>query len=224
DGANSLFNRNTRKQEIVWCRQHLVERLDSSYDPNQVLMFFGSEYAPGAYAWIIPKGEDMANVGIGVRREYLAPNTSPRTIIKNLWKHPVAKPVLKGGKIVSSVSASVPVGLPPISAVQDQVAFVGDSASQVISHVGAGIPTAMVAGREAARAIAAHLTEKQPLLVYDRAWRSQLLQTMKASYKLRRIWDRISASDSRMQWYLRRLSKKDLDCVVHGKIPLKLRY
>jgi flavin-dependent dehydrogenase len=187
-------------------------------------MFFGSEYAPGAYAWIIPKGEDMANVGIGVRREYLAPNTSPRTIIKNLWKHPVAKPVLKGGKIVSSVSASVPVGLPPISAVQDQVAFVGDSASQVISHVGAGIPTAMVAGREAARAIAAHLTEKQPLLVYDRAWRSQLLQTMKASYKLRRIWDRISASDSRMQWYLRRLSKKDLDCVVHGKIPLKLRY
>ncbi|MFW9916322.1 MAG: geranylgeranyl reductase family protein [Candidatus Thorarchaeota archaeon] len=223
DGVNSLFNRNLRDQQIVWCRQHQVERLDCSYDPSHVLMFFGSQYAPGAYGWIIPKGEDMANVGIGVRREYLTPNTSPRTIIENLWKHPVAKKVLEGSKIVSSISASVPVGLPPVSAVKDHILFVGDSASQVISHVGAGIPPAMVAGREAARAIVAHLSENQPLLTYDHEWRSQLLDTMKASYKLRRIWDRISATDSRMQWYLRRLSKKDLDSVVHGRIPLKLR-
>lgn len=223
DGVNSLFCRDQRHQEIVWCRQHVVEGLSSVYDPKNVLMFFGANYAPGAYAWIIPKSNDAANVGLGVRREYLAPNNTPKTIIDNLWKHPLAKQVLEGGRIISSVSASVPVGLPSRFTVKDRVIYVGDSASQVISHVGAGIPPAMVAGREAAKAIIAHLRNDEPLQAYEQAWRKQLLSPMKKSYQLRRIWDKISATDSRMQWYLRRLNERDLESVVHVKVPLKLR-
>ncbi|MFX0115063.1 MAG: hypothetical protein ACFFB3_10995 [Candidatus Hodarchaeota archaeon] len=223
DGVNSLFSRNQEHREIVWCRQHVVENLGASYDPSKVLMFFGSRYAPGAYAWIIPKTKEIANVGLGVRRQYLNSNNSPKSILENLWKHPFAKEVLEGSRIVSSVSASVPVGLPLKSTVQSQVLFVGDSASQIISHVGAGIPPAMVAGREAAKAITSHLISNKPLQAYDHAWRKKLLSVMKASYKLRQIWDRISATDSRMQWYLKRLNKGDLESVVHVEVPLKLR-
>lgn len=223
DGVNSLFSRDQQHQEIVWCRQHVVEGLGSNFDPSNVLMFFGTDYAPGAYAWIIPKSNEAANVGLGVRREYLPPNTTPKTIIDNLWKHPLAKQVLEGGRIISSVSASVPVGLPSKSTAKDRVIFVGDSASQIISHVGAGIPPAMVAGREAAKAILAHLRNDEPLQAYDQAWRRQLLSPMKTSYRLRRIWDKISATDSRLQWYLKRLNARDLESVVHVKVPLKLR-
>ncbi|MFX0117447.1 MAG: hypothetical protein ACFFB3_23070 [Candidatus Hodarchaeota archaeon] len=223
DGVNSLFSRDQKPQEIVWCRQHVVESLSSSYDPSNVLMFFGANYAPGAYAWIIPKTNETANVGLGVRREYLAPNTSPKTIINNLWNHPLAKQVLEGSQINSSVSASVPVGMPLQSTVKDRVIFVGDSASQVISHVGAGIPPAMVAGREAANAIVSHIVNGEPLQAYDHEWRKQLLPVMKASYKLRRIWDKLSSTNSRIQWYLRRLKKKDLESVVYAEIPFKLK-
>jgi digeranylgeranylglycerophospholipid reductase len=223
DGVNSLFSRKQEQREIAWCRQHIVENLGASYDPNNVLMFFGSQYAPGAYAWIIPKTKEMANVGLGVRRQYLNPNNTPKAILENLWKHPVAKEVLGGSQIVSSVSASVPVGLPLKSTVQNRVLFVGDSASQIISHVGAGIPPAMVTGRDAAKAIASYLTTNEPLQAYDQAWRKKLLSVMKTSYKLRQIWDKISSTDSRMQWYLKRLSKGDLESVVHVEVPLKLR-
>ncbi|MHA2233273.1 MAG: hypothetical protein ACXAB4_12380, partial [Candidatus Hodarchaeales archaeon] len=45
DGVNSLFCRDRGHWEIVWCRQHVVEGLSSAYDPKNVLMFFGADYA-----------------------------------------------------------------------------------------------------------------------------------------------------------------------------------
>ncbi len=33
-------------------------------------MYFGTEFAPGGYGWIIPKGNRTANVGIGIRTSY----------------------------------------------------------------------------------------------------------------------------------------------------------
>jgi len=37
-----------------------------SVDPNFVSCYLGEEVAPGGYAWVFPKGSDVANVGLGV--------------------------------------------------------------------------------------------------------------------------------------------------------------
>ncbi|RDD53280.1 MAG: hypothetical protein BA066_05290, partial [Candidatus Korarchaeota archaeon NZ13-K] len=36
-------------------------------DPSEMKLFFDEELAPGAYAWIIPRGSSRANVGLGIR-------------------------------------------------------------------------------------------------------------------------------------------------------------
>ena len=52
-----------------WLMQILIHRLRE--------MYFSARYAPGGYAWIIPLGQDIANVGVGVRASYLAGQKIP---------------------------------------------------------------------------------------------------------------------------------------------------
>jgi len=41
-----------------------------SVDQSVTEMYMGTQFAPGGYGWIIPKGNDSANVGIGIRTSY----------------------------------------------------------------------------------------------------------------------------------------------------------
>ena len=45
--------------------------VDVDIDAEAAEMYFSARFAPGGYAWIIPLGEDAANVGVGVRASYL---------------------------------------------------------------------------------------------------------------------------------------------------------
>lgn len=51
--------------EIFICAQNTVSSVE--VDPHFVEFHFGSRIAPGGYAWVFPKGEYKANVGVGIR-------------------------------------------------------------------------------------------------------------------------------------------------------------
>ena len=104
-------------------------------------MYFGKSYSPGAYAWIIPKGNYSANIGTGVRLTHRTEETM-KQIMNNLFSHPHAGEFLAGARASNKMGKPVPVGLPPEKLVRRNVVGIGDTVNQVISAVGAGIPPA----------------------------------------------------------------------------------
>ncbi len=70
DGVESKIGRKAgiiktlKLNEVESCAQYLMTGLD--IDENYTYFYLGREIAPGGYAWIFPKGNSSANVGIGV--------------------------------------------------------------------------------------------------------------------------------------------------------------
>ncbi|MFX0212147.1 MAG: geranylgeranyl reductase family protein, partial [Candidatus Hodarchaeota archaeon] len=175
-------------KHFVIVKQHLMTEIENEFDSTDVQMFFGEKYAPGAYAWIIPKSRDTANVGAGVRLPMLKKDMTVSKALSNLINiHPTASQILKNAHIKHTIAGIVPVGPPFQKTVElkTKTLIVGDAACQVVSSVGGGIPPSMVAGSIAASSIIRFLAEKAPLSDYQTEWRVQMLKMFKSAYKLR---------------------------------------
>ncbi len=220
-----LANKRPDKHFVI-VKQHLMTEIENEYDSTDVKMFFGEKYAPGAYAWIIPKSRNTANVGAGVRLPMLKNDMNVSKALSNLINiHPIASQILKNAHIGQTIAGIVPVGLPFQETVElkTKTLLVGDAACQVVSSVGGGIPPSMVAGSIAASSIIRFFREKVPLSDYQSKWQVQMLKMFKSAYKLRQFFDIISGGgDRRVQWYMNRLSSSDINSVVHCIVPWRV--
>jgi len=234
DGARSHVARWANLEEkrssehFVFVKQHVMTNIESSeFNPLDIQMIFGREYAPGAYAWIIPKGSNSANVGVGVRSPVAKGRMTVSNALDNLLsKHPFVSRIMKDAVIDSTIGGLVPVGLPYQQTVDvpSSTILIGDAACQVVSSVGGGIPPSMVAGSIAANEIYSHLIQNTSLRTYESKWREQLLPMFTRAYKIRHLFDQICyGSDRRVQWYLNKLSSSDIGAVVHCKVPWKVK-
>ncbi|MFW9994557.1 MAG: FAD-dependent monooxygenase [Candidatus Odinarchaeota archaeon] len=227
EGYHSVINREvnllTERQKtdfVLTTGFQTVEGLQKN--PEEVYMYFGKSYSPGAYAWIIPKGNNVANIGTGVRLTHRTDETM-KQIMNNLFSHPHAKKFLEGAKTTNKMGKPVPVGLPPERLRVGNVVGIGDTVNQVISAVGAGIPTAQVASDLLSKAIVRDLNGTGSLREYEIAAEKYLNPAIRRSWKLRRIFDRISDTDSRFKKYFRLLSGNDMQNVVQARLNLKLK-
>jgi len=234
DGVRSRVARWTNLVEkrspehFVFVKQHVMTNIVSSdYNPSDIQMIFGREYAPGAYAWIIPKGKNSANVGVGIRTPVAKGRMTVSKALDNLLtKHPYVSSIMKNAVVKSTIGGLVPVGLPYQKTVDvpSSTLLIGDAACQVVSSVGGGIPPSMVAGSIAANTIHSHLTQNNSLLSYEIIWREQLYAMFNRAYKIRHLFDQICyGSDRRVQWYLNKLRSSDVGSVVHCKVPWKVK-
>ncbi len=215
-------------EHFVFVKQHVLTNIESSdYNPLDIQMLFGREYAPGAYAWIIPKSNSSANVGVGIRTPVAKRKMTVSKALDNLLtKHPYVSRIMKKAVINSTIGGLVPVGSKKKKTVDvsSSTLLIGDAACQVVSSVGGGIPPSMVASSLAANAIHSHLTQNTSLLTYEKEWRNQLFAMFNRAYKIRRLFDQICyGSDRRVQWYLNKLRSSDVGSVVHCKVPWKVK-
>jgi digeranylgeranylglycerophospholipid reductase len=208
-------------------KQHLMKNV--KLDPSVVEMYLGQKYAPGAYSWIIPRGKNEANVGIGYRRDYIqSGDTMTQVLDRFINEHPIAKHRLENATIESTITGIVPVTKPaeyPGDTVRGRVMLVGDSARQVIAFVGAGIPPSIITGTLAGRIANDHIKHGTPLIQYEIEWKKQLLGAFKNGYWLKALWDRLLGmrDERKIEWFFNRLSDKDLTTIFRNKIPLKLK-
>ncbi len=63
-------------QDLGVCVQYYMT--DIELDPGCIEFYFGSRWAPGGYAWVFPKGEREANVGLGTCIQRPEPATDDR--------------------------------------------------------------------------------------------------------------------------------------------------
>ena len=64
------FGIDTTNKLIDICSGAQFEMANVKTNENMIEFFFGRKIAPGGYVWIFPKGDGVANVGIGVRKPW----------------------------------------------------------------------------------------------------------------------------------------------------------
>lgn len=208
DGAYSLVARRAglplSKSPLDYGVGFQYEMVGVDHDPDYVDMYIGEDVAPGSYAWIIPKGPDVANVGTGVRVPFVKKGLSVRDYQRNfVEKHPVASPKLRRAKPTAVKAGCIPVGGPIEEMVAGNVLAVGDAGGHTIPTVGGGIPTGLVIGSIAGRVVASHVLEGGSLSVFDGAWRAEMGETIENSLRIRRMSDVAFRNAKMMDWVTR---------------------
>ncbi|HNX01681.1 MAG TPA: geranylgeranyl reductase family protein, partial [Candidatus Cloacimonadota bacterium] len=174
------------------CAQYLLEDIDINQDRCEI--HFGNEVAPGGYAWVFPKSDRSANVGVGI----CAARKNVKTA-RDYLEDFVAR-CYPSGRITAFIAGGVPVAKSLSSLVNDNVLLVGDAARQTNPLTGGGIEYSMQAGKMAGNAIAAAMQNgdfnRESLLSYQKAWETRFKKIQDIAYVLKsKLY---SATDIRM--------------------------
>jgi len=169
-------------RDTMACAQYLLAGIE--IDPTCCYYYVGQGVAPGGYAWVFPKGEGKANVGLGVQADLAADSA-----LNYLTRFIESQPRLAQGSPVTLVVGGVPAGPPLPRLVASGLMLVGDAARQVDPLTGGGIANAMMAGRlaaeVAAQAIAAGDTSAEALARYEERWMASRGRKMARNYRLK---------------------------------------
>jgi digeranylgeranylglycerophospholipid reductase len=140
---------------------------------NNCIEFYFGSVAPGGYAWIFPKGDDIANVGLGV----LTTNTD-KTAYEYLLEFVKNCPATQNAQPVELNIGGDPVGGMPKKLVTDNLMVVGDAAGQVNPLTGGGIISGMtggmIAGKVAAEAVNEGDLSEKKLKEYETTCRAEI--------------------------------------------------
>src|SRR5690349_12273447 len=188
DGVEAMVGRwaglDTRvpARDMESCAQYVVQGIP--FDPDAIYLQFGDRIAPGGYAWLFPKGECVANVGLGIvalksggrnARQYLDEWVGRR------WPQGARTSYTVGGVIVHTTIRQT---------YTDGVLVAGDAAHMINPLSGGGIVNAMKAGRlagcVAAAAIRSGDTSAGRLAAYHAEWMALLGDDHLKYYRLKR--------------------------------------
>ncbi|HJQ93337.1 MAG TPA: NAD(P)/FAD-dependent oxidoreductase, partial [Candidatus Thermoplasmatota archaeon] len=122
---------------------------------NWLHLYFGEDVAPKGYAWIFPKGENVANVGIGIlAKESEWGNRAQDYLDRWIERNPQ---LFQKASITEINGSGIPVSSRVPEPVGDGVMLVGDAAQLVNPIHGGGIIIAMraalIAGRVGGEAL-----------------------------------------------------------------------
>jgi digeranylgeranylglycerophospholipid reductase len=109
---------------------------------DRVEVYLTQKDAPGLFAWIIPRQDGSAKVG-------LATNTgNPLSHLKNFWtSHPIARKKLASCTITKTSFHMIPLGGPIPKTYANRFLAVGDVASQVKPTTGGGVIMGLTCAR-----------------------------------------------------------------------------
>jgi digeranylgeranylglycerophospholipid reductase len=192
DGPQSIVARDNGAsplQNTAFGIQHLVE--SDRISDDVVELYFGP-VAQGGYGWVIPKGNGLFNIGVGVRIN------RPNSLIGKEVLDPFIEVIKKRSegsmKILSTTAGLIPVEGPLKTTVRGNALLVGDAAGQLMSCNGGGIPTAMICGRIAGEAAAKCALNGSPLSAYEKTWRTQIGKELARGVATRHVFDLITRS------------------------------
>ena len=159
DGPGSRIGRwagldcNTKFDNMESCVQYEMAGLEMENN-NVIQLYFGS-VAPGGYTWIFPKGEDIANVGIGVLKTH-----TDKTAIEHLDEFIKNCPETQNAQPVEINVGGDPVGGLIEERYGDNILVVGDAAGFVNPLTGGGINSALESGAYAGIVAAQAISDK----------------------------------------------------------------
>ncbi|GIX06913.1 MAG: digeranylgeranylglycerophospholipid reductase [Candidatus Poribacteria bacterium] len=172
------LNTMVKLAEMDVAAQYLVSGIRLE-EPDACWFYVGRAYAPGGYAWVFPKRENLANIGLGITPLHTIKTGETALDVLNRFmaKH------FPDASIVSMVVGGIPIDgkTRPIS--KSGLMVVGDAAHQADPMTGGGIANAMIAGQIAAQVAAKALrngdVSAEALKEYDRRWHKEVGRAFK---------------------------------------------
>jgi len=215
EGCSSKLLKNTglhglRGSMMVKGIQAEVDRVEDVND-DMVEVYFGRNVAPSFFAWIIPRNDGSAKVGLATT------SGDPRKYLRRFMeKHPVASKKLKKSRTTYTSIHPIPLAGPLPKTYSDGFLAVGDAASQVKPTTGGGvifgITCAKVAGEVAYEAVKTQDFSEAFLSRYQSRWKRLVGFDLAAMLRMRRMLD--SLSDSRIDGMLGLCSRLGVDSVL----------
>ncbi|MGQ9468319.1 MAG: LAGLIDADG family homing endonuclease [Nitrososphaerales archaeon] len=171
--------------------------------------------------WIIPKGEGMANVGLGIRPSFSERGVSLEEYLRRfINKHPIAYKRFQRGVILSRTGGLVPVGGPIKKTYSENAIVVGDAAGQVMATNGGGIPLAVICGDIGGEAIAKKLRGENDLSFYEKEWKSEVGKELDAGVKIRKVVDIALHSDRLIEMIFETFGGKIVEDVILCRLSM----
>ena len=135
-GRRIGINTELRPKDIGVCIQ---SRVQSDFNSEIMKIWFHKPYAPFGYAWLFPKNEKIANIGIGV------PGGQKLDLIKlkNMY---IDDEIGEKFKITHTFRSCVPASKPLEHLTKDNILFVGDAARLANPVIENGIGNAIFSG------------------------------------------------------------------------------
>jgi len=212
DGVESKFSRwcgidtTVPVREIMSSAQYVITDID--IDPHSTIFYLGNEVAPEGYLWVFPKGERMANVGIGISGKKSKTGHRAKDYLDKFVHKTFPK-----GKTIEFIVGGVSVCQPLDCTVANGLIITGDAARVVDPLTGGGIYNAMFTGHLAVEVAADCIgrgdTSKKALMSYDAGWRaSKIGKSIKRNYHIKEYL--ITLSDEKLNAIIRSASKLNL--------------
>lgn len=183
EGARSVLSKSAgfpiiSKRSRLPAYQYEVKGVDIEED--LVEMFYGRQFAPGFFAWIIPLRDGRARVGLA------STSKSKVRLDSALKHHPIISERMKGAEKVRGLGGIVLVGKPVSRLSSDGLAIVGDTAGMVKATTGGGIVigglTARIAGESVASALQQGVVTAKTLSKYDKLCKSRYYRELQTMY------------------------------------------
>ena len=177
------FNRRT----LVKAVEAEVENVQG-LETDMVEVFLGRNYAPGFYAWLMPKGDGKAKVGLAAK------NGNPRELLQRLMlKHPTASKKLRSAKILQTSFHSITLGGPIPKTFTNGFLVLGDAASQVKPTTGGGVifgmTCAKIAAEVAYKALRKNALSSDFLCTYQSRCKKTLGSDVKFMLRIKKMLD-----------------------------------
>jgi digeranylgeranylglycerophospholipid reductase len=194
-------------ERLVYGVEAEVENV-KNLDLNAVEVFVGKAYAPGFYAWLMPRLDGTAKVGLATNKG------NPKEFLQRLMlKHPVALKQLANAKITRIAFHPITLGGPISKAYSDGFLALGDAASQVKPTTGGGVVFGLTCARIAAEvadeAVRRNDVSANFLALYQKRCADTLGFDFGVMLRVRRFLD--SLSDEKVDEVLRFCARIGLD-------------
>jgi len=195
DGIESQVGRwaglyNTLKpNDILTCFEYQIKTDEDKYKYTHLYFFLGHQIAPGGYAWIFPKKNNIYNVGIGINIENNSKKPAKEYLDKFISQH------FSNFEIIKKISGGVPL-IGNIDFVTDNIVLVGDAAGHCNPLSGGGIMNALEAGfilgTTLPELIKDNKLKKDALMIYSKTWNKKNGKAIKYYYKMKNIFYKLS--------------------------------
>jgi digeranylgeranylglycerophospholipid reductase len=174
--------------DIAICAQYLM--CDITVNTAFYETYFGRAIAPKGYAWIFPKGQDSANVGVGISGDVSGESTRARDYLDAFVSQRFPK-----GMILAKSYGAVPLSGPVYETVANGLILVGDAARHVNPANGGGILQALqggtIAGEVIANAVRERDVSKRRLQEYEKRWRREFGRVLLAGLRMKQVLTRL---------------------------------
>jgi digeranylgeranylglycerophospholipid reductase len=157
DGVESRIGRfaglvtRANMHDIESCAQMTVSNIE--INPQFIHFYFSKSIAPGGYLWIFPKGQNIANIGLGISGDFSKQRTAFQYLTEFINTH------FPGGSVLTTVLGGVHCSKPLKEFTANGLLLAGDAAHHSNPLSGGGIVNGMIAGKLAGETAATAIQE-----------------------------------------------------------------